>query len=407
MQEYIYKARDKNGKLIISSIPAESMEDARNKITKTTDLFVIDVNKKNRLANIFNFSIFGNQVSQKDLIFFTRQLKTLVESGLPLVESLAFLMNNLTNKTFKRIISEVYDDVSSGNKLSDSLAKFPTVFNKEYIQLIRVSEASGNLDKILETISENLEERFFLKKKINSALAYPKFATVVVIAVTIFMLTVILPKMISMYNSSGTALPAPTAILLKISGFLTHNFVLLLAIVGVIFVSFRLLYSKNHNFAIFIDKIKTKIPLIGKITYMSSIIKFLETFSLLQKSGLSIVLSLDLSKESMQNNWMESKMEKAIDLVIEGKSVSYAIESQGIFPDLLYKIIAIGENSGRLTEVMDKTSEFWKNELDDSIKTMSSQIEPVMTVVLGIIVGFIAVAMYMPIFNMVKVLKKQ
>lgn len=407
MQEYNYKARDKKGLLVTASVFATDIAAARDKISKTTDLFVIKVYKKNLFFGIFNSTFFKGVVTPRDLILFTGQLKTLVEAGLPLVEALAFLAKNLTNKTFKNIISKIYATVVGGTKFSEALAQFSTTFDKEYLQLIKVAEVSGNFDKMLATISENLEEKYFLKKKISSALAYPEFALFVVLAVTIFMLTVILPKMITMYNSTGVALPTPTLILLKISGFLTHNVFFLLALIGVSFVVFRLAYSKSLAFRIFIDKVKTRIPFIGKISYMSSIIKFLETFSLLQKSGLTIVSSLDLAKEAMQNSWLEEKMGKAIALVNGGETVSFAIETQGIFPELLYKIIAIGENSGKLTEVMEKTSEFWKNELDDAIKTMTSQIEPAMTVVLGILVGFIAIAMYMPMFNVVKVIRKQ
>jgi len=407
MPEYRYKARDKKGLLVTASVFAIDLEAARKQVSETTELFVLEVYKKSSFAGIFALTFFKGRVAPRDLILFTNQLKTLIEAGLPLVEALSFLAKNLTNKTFKAIIAKICTEVGAGTKFSAALAKFPATFNKEYLQLISVAEASGNLDKMLATISKNLEESYFLKKKISSAMAYPEFALFIVFAVTIFMLTAILPKMVIMYNASGTALPTPTLILLKISGFLTHNAFLLLALVGVSFITFKFAYSKSLAFRIFIDKVKTKIPLIGKISYMSSIIKFLETFSLLQKSGLSIIPSLELAKAAIQNCWLEEKMRVAIGLVGEGKTVSYAIEMQRIFPELLYKIIAIGENSGKLTEVMDKTSEFWKNELDDAIKTMTAQIEPALTVVLGILVGFIAIAMYMPMFNMAKVWRKQ
>jgi type II secretory pathway component PulF len=349
--------------------------------------------------------ILGTRVSARDMVIFTDQFAMLIESGLPLVEALGTLHEQTGSSILKDILTKSSRAIQEGSSLSQAFSRFPSVFPNSYIELLRVAEASGNLDRILRALSVDTQKQYDIRQKISSALAYPKFAFTVIIGVVVFMLAFIMPKFVGLYANAKTALPTPTLIVMALSAFLRHDWLFLIAVVVVLYLAFRML-NRVPSFRIAVDRMLLRVPIIGSIIYIGSMTRFTRSLSLLQRSGINVLEALRLARGSLQNAWLESHIEPVLQHVEAGHPMSEGFARAGVFPPMLAKMTAVGEHGGRVDTMLERLSFFWDDDLDHRIKRLSSQLEPAMIVVLGVLVGFIALAMYLPMFSMASLMSR-
>ncbi|MGB9695544.1 MAG: type II secretion system F family protein, partial [Caldisericaceae bacterium] len=279
------------------------------------------------------------------------------------------------------------------------------VFPPIYVSLLSVGEATGALDKVLKGIASYLERDLEIRRKISSAFAYPKFVVTVVLGVVIFLLTAILPRFVSMYSQTGEALPTPTVIVLQISDFIRFKWMFIVGAMVILYSAYRIYYS-TRNGRIVIDKYKLVIPTFGRISKLASLSRFLHSFALISASGINIIDTISIAANVTGNAYIIQQLTKVNELIKQGHSTAEAMRESEAFPKLMVQMFAIGERSGSVDSMANKLGELWDRDLDNTINNLAAKIEPTLIVVLGVIVGFIAVAMYLPMFSMPALFKK-
>ena len=336
---------------------------------------------------------------------FTDQFAMLIESGLPLVDALAILREQTGSTVLKDILFRSTQSIHEGSSLSQAFARFPTVFPNSYIELIRLAEASGNMDKVLRALSVDVQKQYDTRQKIASALSYPKFAFTVIVGVVVFMLVFIMPKFVTLYAGAKVALPGPTRIVMALSAFIRADWVFLVAGIILAVLAFKALY-RVASVRESVDRLTLRVPIIGGIMYMGSLTRFTRSLALLERSGINVLEALRLSRGSLQNAWMEKHVATIMQYVEAGQPMSDGFVRAEVFPPMLAKMTAVGERGGRVDAMLERLSFFWDEDLDHRINRLSSQLEPAMIVVLGVVVGFIALAMYLPMFSMAQLMSK-
>ena len=396
-----YTAVDKNGRIVKDSIEANDRVSAHEIIEKK-GLYIIDIKEINKQKRSLNFNInisFGSKVKPQELIIFTEQFSTLIGSGLSIVDTLKGLAVQTQNKTLQNAILDIEKDIENGSSISTAFSKHKNIFPDLYINLLAVGEATGNLDKILHNIAHYIERDLSVKRKISSAFAYPRFVIIVVLSVVIFLVSYILPKFVSIYTQAGEQLPTPTLILLSLSNFLRRNYILIIAVVVLLYVAYRLFYNTKSG-RLLIDKLKLQIPIFGNISKTGLLSRFSHSFSLVLSSGIDIVSALDIASKVTGNAYMIEQLMKVKEAIIAGESISEAMANKSIFPPIMSQSVSVGEKSGSLDTIIEKVASLWDEDLDYEISTISARIEPTMIVILAFIVGFVALAMYLPMFSL-------
>jgi len=369
-------------------------------------LLVLSLHRHHVVSNTaLRGAILGTRVPAREMVIFTDQFAMLIESGLPLVDALAILREQTSSPVLKDILIKSSQAIREGASLSQAFSRFPTVFPNSYIELLRVAEASGNLDKVLRALSVDTQKQYDIRQKISSALAYPKFAFTVIIGVVVFMLVFIMPKFVSLYAGAKTALPTPTRIVMALSAFIRHDWMFLVGGIVLLYLAFRAL-NRVPSFHMAVDRMILRVPVIGSIVYMGSLTRFTRSLGLLQRSGINVLEALHLARGSLQNAWLESHIATVLQYVEAGQPMSDGFARAGVFPPMLAKMTAVGERGGRVDTMLERLSFFWDDDLDHRIKRLSSQLEPAMIVVLGVLVGFIALAMYLPMFSMAQLMSR-
>jgi type IV pilus assembly protein PilC len=399
MPDFLYIAKDINGKSKKGIVQAPTVQEAHS-ILEGQGIYPISLKPtKRKIAIPKNINISFSKVKSEELIVFTEQFSTLISSGLSILDALDGLAEQTDNKYFKNIILNIKNDIESGSSIKTAFSKYKKVFPPIYLSLLDVGEQSGTLDKVLKGIAAYLERDDEIRKKISAAFAYPKFVVGVVTAVVIFLLVYILPKFVTIYNQAGQKLPKPTIIMLSLSKFLTHDYLWIIAFVVIIYVGYRTIYATKKG-KYYIDKLSVGIPMFGKIRKFSSLSRFVHSLSLILKSGIDIITAIDTAANVTANSFYISELKIVQDEIKSGKSFSEALYSRRTFPRIMAQMAIVGEKSGRLDDLLDKLGGLWDRNIDHQIKNMAAKIEPTMIVVLGVIVGFIALAMYLPMFGL-------
>ena len=345
-----------------------------------------------------NFS-FG-RVKQEELIIFTEQFATLISSGLSIVDSLDGLAEQTENKTLKKVILNIRADIERGISLSNAFKKYNRIFPEIYVNLLAVGEATGsNLDKVLRSIAGYLERDLSVRRKISSAFAYPRFVIIVVIAVVIFLVSFILPQFVSIYTQAGEELPAPTKILLSISDFIRNKYLILIILAVLIYAGYRIFYSTKAG-KLFIDRHKLNVPVFGKINKMGVLSRFLHSFALVIGSGINVVEAIEVSSKVSGNAYLVKELEEVKSAIIGGESLSAAVKERKFFPGIMSQMVSVGERSGSLDSMLEKLADLWDKDIDYMINTLSARIEPTLIIILAFVVGFVALAMYLPMFSL-------
>lgn len=401
MPNFQYKAYDKDGNPKNGVVEATDQESAIN-LLRNLGLTVTSLETEVKSALNIGISI-GKKVKTKELVVFSRQLATMINAGLPLVRALRILQDQSDNKAFQNILDKVSSDVEAGNSLSQALSKYPKTFNKVYVTMIRSGEASGRLDEVLLRISDQQEKDFNMMSKIRSAMAYPAFILVMLVGIIVLMMVMVVPQLKSIFEQSNVELPLPTKILLVISSFTTHYWWLLIIIIVSAVFGFRFWISTPSGRRTW-DAAKLRIPVFGKLAELIYMTRFTRTLGTLVTGGLPILEALDITSDAIGNTLYRDAIQNTAKKVEAGVGIGTTLRKIKIFPVMVSQMIEVGEKTGNIDEILNRLSEFYENETDAMIKTMSSLLEPILMIIMGVGVGFLAVAIIMPIYNLVSVI---
>jgi type IV pilus assembly protein PilC len=399
MLTFAYTAKDpKTGKTVKAQVEAET-EAAAAKLIQAEGLAPLDI-KSQGGASDGTVGKFRNRVRTKEKIIFSRQMSTLINAGLPLVQSLRNVNAQTENKTFKGVINQIITDIEGGSAFSLALKKHPRVFNHVYVSLIAAGEASGTLDKALERIANQQEKDAEIISKVRGAMAYPAIVLLVMVGVVGFMIVKVLPQVEGIYKGiPGAKLPFITVALLDISHFtIKYWWLVILLVVLAIFSTTR--YARTPGGRQVIDKFKMKAWPVGPLFMKLYMARFARTATTLISSGVPLIQMLEIVSEAISNVHLERSMKSAIEKVKGGKALSDAIDGDPNFLVLVPSMLRIGEQSGSLETMLEKTADYYEKELDDQIKSISTIIEPVMMVALGIIAFIIVAAVLLPIYGL-------
>ena len=396
MKVFFYNIRNKEGKVLKGMIEAESESKAIEHFQKE-EAIVLSIKETKKKIKVKA----RGGVKTDDLVVFSRQFTTLMESGIPVVECLSILEEQIENPYFKEVISLILKDVHEGTSLSDALSKHKNVFPDIYLSMVAAAEFSGNLPEILDRVSVYLEKSSALKKKVTSALYYPAVIVLMAVGITGFLILKVIPTFKEIFVSLGGTLPLPTQILINVSDVLRKKESIFLVVGGTIGGFFGIkAFVNTPNGKKFYHKLLLKLPVVGELIRKMSIAKFSRTFSTLVKSGVSIVKCLEIVGKTSGNKIIEDAVMESKTAIQEGQPISTPLEKTGVFPVMVVKMISIGEKSGRLEEMLSKIAQFYEEQTDAMVAGLSSLIEPLVIAFLGIIVGGIVISLFLPIIKM-------
>jgi type IV pilus assembly protein PilC len=346
-----------------------------------------------------NISFLQPKVKESDIIIFARQFSTMIDAGLPLLQCLEILYSQQENPTFKKQLKHIKESVESGETFADALKKYPKTFNELFINMISAGEAGGILDVILQRLSAYAEKMAKLKKQVKGAMTYPAITLAVAVIVVGIILVFVIPVFEEMFAGMGSALPAPTQMVVGLSNFVVgHIGWMILGLIGAV-ILFRQTY-KSKKGRIFLDDMFLRLPVIGILIRKVAVAKFTRTTSTMLSSGVSILEALDIVGKTAGNKIVEFAISDVKVGISEGRSMADPLLESGVFPSMVCSMIAVGESTGALDVMMTKIADFYDDEVDQAVKNLTDMIEPFMLVFLGVVVGGLVIAMYLPIFSM-------
>lgn len=406
MPTYSYDGQDSAGKKVAGKIKANSDQQAQDKIRK--------MNLRNasltKLAESERKGLFGGppkaHVKLADLVVFTRQFATMISSGIPVLECLSILQEQATDKGFAWCLSDIIHKVESGSDLSNALGEHPRVFEKIYVNMIKAGEASGQLDSILLRLADFQEASQKLKREIKSAMTYPIISLVMILGISGFLMVFIVPKFKKVFDDLGVELPAPTKAVMATSNFLETKAIWLALGIIVAVVSI-IMYKKTENGSYQWDWLILKTPIFGDLFKKVAVSRFARTFSTLVKSGVPILGALEIVSATSGNKVLEKAVNNARDSIRQGEPLAKPLAEEPIFPPMVVRMIAIGEKSGALEQLLGKIADFYDEQVSASVEALTSMIEPLMIGVMGFVVGGIVLAIFLPIFKMQESLSKK
>lgn len=394
---YKYRAVNKNGEIIERYFESQTESEVLTML-KNEEYIPISIEKD--IEKTSSIEIFASKVKKKDLAIFCRQFYTMVDAGISIIRCLDILSTQAENKTLKKSLESIYVDLQKGVTLSTSMGKHKNTFPPILVNMVEAGEVSGNLDTILERMAVHFEKENKLENKVKSALIYPIALIVVSIAVVIFMLVAVLPTFIEMFESSGSELPGVTLLLIHMSEALQKYWYLFLGgIAGLVF--FFLYYKSTPEGRLSIDMLKIKIPGIKTTNQKIITSRFTRTLSTLMSSGIPLLESLQIVANVVNNAVVKEKLEEGMEGIKKGISLSQTIKDMGMFPIMVYSMLSIGEESGSLDNILLKTADFYDEEVETSLQRMTTLIEPILIVGMAVVVGFIVIAMALPMFDVV------
>ncbi|MDD2714510.1 MAG: type II secretion system F family protein [Candidatus Wallbacteria bacterium] len=403
MARFQYKVRDPSGKLITGFMEGTDMDSVVSKLMEKKYLVVAVGEEKENVWKM-DFGQLLARIRAKDLVFLYMQMSNLINSGVTLLESLEVLEDQSTNPKLKKILAEIRKDVLAGKSLSEAMKKHPRAFPRLFISLIKAGETGGMLDKILEKIAAFTEKEHRLRGQIQSAIAYPIVMVIVAVSVVIFLLTFVFPKFVKIFERAGANLPLPTVMLIKMSGYLQNHWQSLIVILVVTFIGYKIV-NRTKPGNLFFTRLKMFMPVFGDLIIKTSITRFCRTLGTLLENGVPIMTALDIVEDTLDNVILAGYIRRAAQDVKEGNPLASSLAPCKIFPPMIIKMIQVGEKTGGLSKMLIKSSDFYESEVEMTVETMISLLEPLLIVMMGGMVGFIALAMFMPIFDMTKTVK--
>lgn len=390
---YQYRARDPLGHTLEGTIDAADVDEARQKLGRD-GFHVLEIDEEDADAGLL-----PKRVSRSDLIYVTSQLAIMVETGITLSEALHGIVEQETNPTLRRVLSEICDSVEGGEDFSKVLGRYPRYFDKTYVSLVKASEATGSMGEMLERIADYQRKELETRGKVRAALAYPCVMMLLALAVTLFLLVYILPKFMPMFESRGTDLPAPTLIMMALSDSIIHRWYLwvggLLSLIAGYAYAGRTTIGQQA-----IDYVRINAPIVGPMVRKVTISRAIRTLGTMLASGVSIMDAIQLAGEVSGNIYYDRLWQHVLDEVSAGRRMADVLRESPLFPRVLVQMIRSGEETGKLDQVLQRVSTYYDREVDTSIKATTSMIEPIMIAVMGVVVGIIGLAMLLPIFSL-------
>lgn len=408
--QFSYTARDATGRKIDGVIEATNLEDATGKL-RSRGMAVVQLNEKaaKKAGGLFGLTA-PKRANQAEVGLFTRQLATMLSAGIPLLESIEILGDQImdSNKGFGTALKEVSEQVRGGTGLSDALGNYPRIFVEIYVNMVKAGEASGQLDLILNRLADYMEAAESLKRHIKAAMTYPVISLVMILGITIFLLVYIVPKFKQMFQkiAGDKGLPAITEFVLAISnGIQDYWYIVLGVLVGLI--GGYMAIQKNPKVRLFMDTLKLKMPVFGPLGQKVAVSRFARTFATLLSSGVPILGALEIVARTSGNKVIEDAVLETREVVRSGESLTTHLVTCWVFPPMVVKMIAIGEKSGALEMLLSKIADFYDEQVNATVKSLTSLIEPIMIAVMGTIVGTIVLAIFWPILELQKHLTQQ
>lgn len=400
MGKFKYTVKDKDGKTIKGVVEAPSHDGAVQVLRgKGFTIISLDEEKKGAFSLGSAFSKRATKIKIDDLVVFSRQLATMVDAGIPLVNALDILSEQMENPSFKEVTLKIRDDVETGSSLSEALDRHKKVFSNLFINMVRAGESSGMLDDILDRLASYLEKTSALQKKVKSALVYPIAVTAMALIITIFLLIKVVPVFADIYEGFGSKLPAPTQLMIDLSDFMRNYFYVAIAFIGLAVFSLRK-YVKTDKGRIMIDGLKLNMPIFGVLMRKVAVGKFTRTLSTLIKSGVPILNSLEIVSKTADNRVVEIAVDNVRKNVREGEPIADPLSRSGVFPPMVVRMISVGEQTGELEKMLIKIADFYDEQVDAAVSGLTSLIEPLIIAFLGIVIGGIVICMFMPILQM-------
>lgn len=403
MKTFQYKAIDQTGTTIGGLVESNTLEQAVKSL-KDRQYLVINVSEKNtfgldKIADRFK----KKKVSEKDVAQFTRLLATMLATGLPLTDAISNLIAETESLKFKEVLQSVFTDIQSGSALSEAVGHYPEVFDNMYVNLVKAGEASGKVDESLKNLAETMESNLEFKSKVGGALIYPAVIVTAMSAIGVFMITTIIPKISEVYTQFGAQLPLPTKVLIFISDLITHYTIFVLLVFGLLYYAYRIL-RKNPVSDYMINNALFKFPVMGPLNRQTDLAVINRTMGALLASGVSILDALGIVAKTVENNYFRSGLLNAAKLVEKGTPLSVALKQDPNFPIMMSQLMAIGEQTGTLDKSMTRLAQFYQESAETMVKTLTTLLEPIMILLMGSMVGGLALAVLLPMFNLVNVI---
>jgi len=395
---YAYKVRNPKGAIIEGTMEADS--DAAVAVRLNAEhLIPLDIRPATTDTMRRELHLIPERVKLKDLAIFSRQFATMISAGLSLLRSLTILAEQTSNKKLAQTIHLVREDVEGGSSLSDSMAKYPKVFNKLYVSLVKAGETGGQLETVLLRVAESFEKDYKLRQKIKSAMTYPVVVFGIAIVLVTIMLIFIVPTFAKMFDDLGGELPLPTKILV----FLSHGATIIIPLIIVVAVGSFLAYKqarrRSEEFTYQSDKIKLKLPVFGDLFSKIALSRFSRTLALLLRSGVPVLQALEITSETAGNRMVGRAALDVKNSVREGQTIAGPLKQHPVFPPMVVQMIAVGEDTGEVDVMLDKIGDFYEQEVESTTESLTSLLEPVMIAVLGGVIGGMVISLYLPMFK--------
>ena len=402
---YTYKVRDRDGRLLQGQLEADNSDLVASKLRSMGYIPVaIDRQGGGAMKKDVKVPGFGNKVSQKEISVFCRQFATMINAGLSLIRALHILGEQTDSKLLKEIVTEVRLDVEKGSSLSQALGRHPKAFNRLFVAMVKAGEVGGVLDSVLMQLASIIEKQVELKRKIKSAMTYPVAVLALVLLIVTAMLIFIVPTFEGLYADLGGTLPLPTRLLLAVSGVVTKFAPIIVVVEVVAVVAFRKWIASEGGRAKW-DAFKLKVPVFGKLVHKTAITRFSRTFAVLLRSGVPILEALEITSETVNNTVVAAAVKDVQTAVKQGESVAGPLSRHPIFPPMVVQMLAVGEETGNVDEMLEKVADFYDAEIEAIVDALTSLLEPLLIVVMGGAVGGMVVALYMPMFQIINLVQ--
>ncbi|MBI9084039.1 MAG: type II secretion system F family protein [Desulfobacterales bacterium] len=397
MPVYVWKGTNRQGKSQKGEMEAASEDGVRASLMRQK---ITPTKIKPKPKDIFeNVAFMQPKVTQADVIMFCRQFSTMIDAGLPIIQCLDILYSQQENPTFKKTLKEIKEAVESGQTLAEALKKYPNSFDNLFVNMVAAGEAGGILDTILQRLSAYMEKAAKLKSQVKGAMTYPAITMAVAVIVVAVIMVFVIPVFEAMFADFGGALPAPTQIVVNLSKFIRGQIVYMIVGFAIFVYAFKRFIATQKGRAI-VDEVSLKLPIFGPLLRRVAVAKFTRTMGTMLSSGVSILEALEIVAKTAGNVTVEKAIYKTRSGIAEGRTMSDPLSESGVFPPMVCQMISVGESTGALDAMLGKIADFYDEEVDQAVENLTSAIEPVMMVFMGVIIGGLVVSMYLPIFKM-------
>ncbi len=401
-ESYAYKVRDKSGNLVTGTLVADNERLVLERL-REMGYTPLEVGKEKKGLN-FEINLKAQKIKLKEVAIFSRQFATMVNSGLPILRALSILSDQVSNKELAKTLVSVRNDVEQGSSLSVAMAKFPKAFNDLYIAMVKSGETGGMLDDVLLRLADVLEREVHLRQKIKSAMTYPVAVVALVVLIMSAMLLFVVPQFKNIYTQLGGTLPLPTRVLLMASDAVKKYWYIIIIMTFVFVFLFRR-YKKTESGRATLDALKLKVPIFGSLFQKTALSRFSSTAGMLLRSGVPILQALDIVADTVNNKVMSRAVVDVQASVREGESIAKPLSRHAVFPPMVVQMLAVGEETGQVDTMLDKVAKFYDQEVEASVDALTSLIEPLLIAIIGGAVGAAVIALYMPMFNIIKLIQ--